>query len=150
MGESPFRRQLLVACALVVLAGILFLLEGSPGEYREPARVAEARPALAALNEAVDTLLARYRIDRGWVKTWRVQTPDRKFLRVERRVFVPPDFISLNFNHDLSRAVQDFGATAVATERTKENIVTIHIKKDRTIIQSISLVTKRDLRKLAG
>jgi len=147
--NRSLRNRLVVAAILAVCAVVLFLIEVMlPHPEEVSTRLAEVRPTLAGVNETVDTLLARYGIEKGWIKTWQVQTPNKRFLRVERRVFVPGDFISVNFNHDLSRTLAAYGATTVVgTERTKENTVTLHIKKDNTIIQSISLVTKRDLQR---
>ena len=93
-----------------------------------------------AVHDVIDSLFARYRIDRGSIKTWRVQTPDRKFARVEQRVPVPPDFISVKFNHDLNQRLAEHGARVIATERTKENLVTMHILQDNVIVRSISFV----------
>jgi hypothetical protein len=140
------RNRVILAAGLAVCAVLLYAADFMFTPESDSSRAVELRPALQEINAVVDTLLLRYHIAKGWVKTWQVQTAQKKFLRVERRVFVPPDFISVNFNHDLARMVADYGATAVATERTKENSVTMHIKKDNSIIQSISFVTKRDLR----
>jgi hypothetical protein len=89
----------------------------------------------------IDTVLARHGIPRSAVRIWRVQAPDRRLLRVERRIAVPPEFVSVRFTHDLSLAVAPFGARAVATERTRENTVTVHIRKDGVVLQSLALVT---------
>lgn len=139
---SGIRTKLLVVLALAIVCVALAILAMefpvSPAEH-----AAEIRDEVADINTVLDTLFARYGIESKAVKTWPVQTPDKKFIRVERRVFVPPDFISLRFNHDLNREVERFGARAVATERTKENTVTMHIKKDGIIIQSITFLVKR-------
>ena len=96
--------------------------------------------ALASINSVVDTLLARFQIDRRSVKSWYVQTPDKRNIRLERRVIVPPDFVSMKFNLDLNRMVSAYGARAVATERTKESTVTMHIIRAKMIVQSIAFV----------
>jgi len=105
----------------------------------------QARPLLSQIGKVVDTLFERYQIDTRWVKSWRVLTPDKKFIREERRVYVPPRFISLDFNHDLSRELAAHNVRVVATERTKESSVSMHIIKDGMVIESITFVLRRDL-----
>ncbi|MFN0159469.1 MAG: hypothetical protein ACKVRP_15515 [Bacteroidota bacterium] len=140
---KPSRTKLILAAALAVVAAVLFLLDATlPASIDQRAEI--VRGQLPDINTAVDTLLARHGIGRERVKTWQVQTPDKKFIRVERRVYVPPEFVSVKFNHDLNRMMRDFGALAVATERTKENTVTMHIKKDERIIESITFVVKNE------
>lgn len=114
-------------------------------EKKSALKEALARPLLQRVNAAVDTLLDRYRIDGRWVKSWSVFTPGRKFIREERRVYVPPRFISLDFNHDLGEALAAYDVRVVATERTRESTVSMHIINDGMIIESIAFVLKRDL-----
>ena len=131
-----------VAAGLGILAGVLLLLDRrSPVPPEERAK--EVRADLRSVNTVVETLLVRSGIDRSQVRSWQVQTPDRKFIRTERRVVVPPDFISVKFNHALNRALEGSGARVVATERTKGNTVTFHIKTGATIIESITFVISR-------
>lgn len=141
---TGIRTKLIVVLTLaIVCVALAFLVGELPVSSAEHA--ADVRDEVADVNAVLDSLFARYHIERKAVKTWHVQTPDKKFIRVERRVIVPPDFISLRFNHDLSRELERFGARAVATERTKENAVTMHIKRDGIIIQSITFLVKRSL-----
>jgi hypothetical protein len=134
--------RLAVAAGLAVVAGVLFLEDHrAPVDAVERAHI--VRGDLRSVNTVVDTVLARYGITPDEVRTWQVQTPDKKFLRTERRVMVPPDFISVKFNHDLNQALDGTGARVVATERTKEKTVTVHIKSGSTIIESITFVVQR-------
>ncbi|MBM2845902.1 MAG: hypothetical protein HW407_1214, partial [Bacteroidetes bacterium] len=52
---------------------------------------------------------------------------------------------SLDFNLDLSRELDRYNARVVATERTKESSVTIHIVVNGKTIESISFITKKEL-----
>ncbi len=143
--EQSIRTRLYLAAGLAVVAAVLFLVDGRrPAQV--DARIQAVKGDLKDVNRIVDTLLARYGIQPDWIRTWQVQSPQRAFFRTERRVYVPPEFISVNFNHDLSSALTPYGARVVATERSKENTVTVHIKQDETIIESIAFVLKRSLR----
>lgn len=134
----------IIAGALAVLATVLFLLHPPAPETPEE-RAREVRSDLGSVNAVVDTLLTRHGIGKEQVRSWQVKTPDRKFIRTERRVLVPPDFISVKFNHALNLALEGTGARVVATERTKEHTATIHIKSGTTIIESITFVVDRKL-----
>jgi hypothetical protein len=135
--------RILLAAGLAVVAVVLFLIrQSAPLPPVERARM--VRGDLPSVNAVVDTVLARHGIGRDQVRSWQVQTPDRKFLRIERRVTVPPEFISVQFNHDLNEALNGTGARVVATERTRENTVTTHIKSGSTIIESVTFVVGRN------
>jgi hypothetical protein len=136
-----------IAALLGVGAAALFVLDSVlPAPQIDPSvRVVPVRPDLRQVNDLVDALFADYGIKRPWIRTWQVHTPDRKFVRIQRRVYVPPEFVSPSFNLELNRRLAEYGARAIATERTKENTVTMHIMKDRTVVESISFVVKRGL-----
>jgi hypothetical protein len=114
-------------------------------EKKSALREAQSHPLSKPIANAIDTLLHRYQIKNRWVKSWNVLTPDRRLIRSERRVYVPPRFISLDFNHDLSRELARFDARVVATERTKESTVSMHVIVEGMIVESIIFVLKRDL-----
>ena len=115
-------------------------------EKKSALKEAQFHPLLKLINTTVDPLLNRYEIENRWVRSWNVLTRDRRFIRSERRVYVPPRFISLDFNHDLSRELARFDARVIATERTKESTVSMHIVVDGMIVESIMFVLKRDLK----
>lgn len=144
---NAIRWRLVVVGMLAVGSLVLFMANRVTEkiEKRSALKEAQARPLLQRVNAAVDTLLDRYRIESKWVKSWSVFTPGRKFIREERRVYVPPRFISVDFNHDLGAALAGDDVRIVATERTKESTVSMHVINDGMIIESISFVLKRDL-----
>jgi hypothetical protein len=124
---------------------VLFMANRITGKIEEKAGAFRSRPVLRTVNEVVDTLLERHRIDLSWMKSWSVFTPDRRFIREERRIQVPARFISLDFNHDLSRKLAQYDLAVVATERTKESAVVMHVIDRGMVIQSLKFVLNRDL-----
>jgi hypothetical protein len=56
-------------------------------------------------------------------------------------VLVPPEFDSIEFNHTLARRMAPAGAKVVATERSKEATVTMHVVVHGATIYSLSMVT---------
>lgn len=135
---------LLASCALVLvllnIASEKIAQRSGRGRSTATQVVSEKDETVAAINSAVDSLLTRYQVDRRAVKSWYVQTPDKKNIRLERRVIVSADFLSMNFNLDLNRMVSAYGASAMATERTKESTVMVHIIRDNMIVQSITFL----------
>ena len=142
----PIRNRALLAAALAVVAAVLFLLgrSATPGDAD---RALMVRNELRPVHILLDSLLREYGVARVNVRSWQVQTPDRRFLRTERRITVPPEFVSVRFNRDLNRALEGTGTRAVATERTRENTVTMHIKDGSTIIESITFVVDRKVKR---
>jgi hypothetical protein len=104
-----------------------------------------SQSARREIDAVIDTLLTKYRIEKEWVKSWQVQTPGKGFVRSERRVLVPPEFVSLSFNLDLNKMLSDYGARAIASERTKESIVTMHVVKEGTVLETLSFVVSNAL-----
>jgi hypothetical protein len=140
--RGPRGKKLTVASltlAAIALAIADFLpagvLSGGSGQHRSAFPSEE--PGIRA---AIDTTLSRFGIDRESVHTWRVQVPGMKSGRVESRVIVPPAFASLAFNHELNNHLAQYGAHVVATERSREQSVTMHIVKDGVTVRSMTFV----------
>jgi hypothetical protein len=98
---------------------------------------AAAHASSTQINADVDALLGQYSIEPKAINSWRVLTPDKKFLRLEQRIVVPHEFASVEFNHKLSQLILPRGARVAATERSKENVVTMHVVNDGVIIRTI-------------
>jgi hypothetical protein len=96
----------------------------------------------AEIGRAVDSTLTQHGIGPSAVRTWQVRTADKRFTRSERRVEVGPDFLTLQFNHDLQRRLEPLGARVVATERARENIVTMYIVVEGQTVSSIQFVVR--------
>lgn len=132
---------------LVVSALVLFMANRVTEkiEQKSSLREVQLRPLLQQVNEVVDTLLDRFQVDRKWVTSWNVFARDKGFIRQERRVYVPSKFVSLDFNHDLARELAPYGVRVIASERTREMSVSMHMIHERMVIESITFVLKRDL-----
>jgi hypothetical protein len=127
-----------VALGLVVLV-LLFLdlLLQSPA----PVRSYPLSSSMAAsVQEAIDTLFDRYGIERSGIKTWRILSAAKKPVRVEQRIPVTKEFPSLVFNFELQRMLQPLGAQVFATERSKDNIVTMHVIHGGLTVRSMAFV----------
>ena len=136
--RRPGRIRLAVVMVLALAAVGLSYLDMHPAVL-----MAEARPQLSAsLNErtqaVVDTMFGRYGISRASVRTWNVLSVEKKPMRVAQQIQVPREFPSLIFNDQLQRLLEPMGARVFATERSKDNIVTMHIVHHGQTIRSLA------------
>ncbi|MER3524319.1 MAG: hypothetical protein C4326_09695 [Ignavibacteria bacterium] len=92
------------------------------------------------IEAVVDRALRAHRIEPRAVKTRRVTVGNQGMVRVERRVAVSTSFNPLALQHDLSSALEPLGASVIATERSIDKSVAMHIKKDGMIIESLAFV----------
>lgn len=141
--ERALRRRMILAALLGAAALILFLVERlvTPVAAGAPAAAIAAGTEQAAFQEAIDTLLIRHGVAPRSVRTWRVLSIDKQPIRLEQRVAVPREFRSLVFNAELTELLGPLGAHVVATERTREQSVTMHIVHQGMTVRSIAFVT---------
>lgn len=135
---AGLRRRALIAASLGVAAFGLFLAEVlMPGSGISVGRAAISSSQEAGIQTVVDTMFARYNIDRSKVRSWRVSTVGKRMARQEERVPVSREFLSLAFNYELKRMLENVGASVVATERSTDNSVTMHIVCNRLTVRSL-------------
>ena len=136
---SPFRVRIILAvvlslCAIALTGGEFLTGHRNPRAGDAPM---DRRRAEAEIAATVDTLVARYGIDPKRIHTWRATAGGQPTGRIEQRILVGSDFVSLKFNHELLNRLASFAARVVATERTKENIVIMHIVREGKTIRSL-------------
>jgi hypothetical protein len=142
--EPGIVQRLKIAGALAGLAILLFATDRflTPVAVVPVLHTEDEKAAGLVIGRTLDTLFARYGIDRSAVSTWQVHAADGKFTRIEQRVFVPPVFLTMQFNHDLAELVAPFDLRVVGTERAKENIVTVHVVHHGLTIRSVTFLVK--------
>ncbi len=137
----------------VLLAGAafgLFLLNraGQKEEILQPREVQKDLSSVAAeMDQQVDTILARFKIEKSWSRKQRVAIPGTGLYRTERRVLIPPDVQPVQMNVAFNRMARKYDGRAIASENIKENLVTIHIELEQYIIQTIILKPVKDLKR---
>ncbi|MDH4070376.1 MAG: hypothetical protein OEV30_08125 [Ignavibacteria bacterium] len=133
--------ELVVRGALVVLLlALSSLLYWDMGSGRPQDRFRPPHETIReAVDAAVDSLLVSYRIDRTGEKKWTVKSKGGTPLRIERRVLIPADLVTLLFNRDLGIAVRRYGGHVVGTERTRESVVVLHVVVGGMTLHTISL-----------
>lgn len=93
------------------------------------------------IHVAVDSMLARSGIKPDAVKKKIITTRDPGIQRTERKLTVAQDLLPVDLNKSLNLMAREYGGRAVGSENLKEGTVTIHIKLDRYVIESITLKT---------
>jgi len=123
----PVTVRLAAALVMTVAAALLLFLDvqSPPATQSRSASISPA--ASGGIQAAVDSMLRRHGISRSAVRTWNVLSLEKKVLRVAQQIEVPRDFPSLVFNDQLQRMLEPVEAHVVATERLKDNSVTMHI-----------------------
>jgi len=134
----------LLSCCAIALLALDVLVPVPP--LGAPAVLKTGLDWREGIGSSVDSLFVLYGIERGNVRTWQVRIPDRPAVRTEQRIAVPRGFVSVRFNHELNRAVRPFWARVVATERIREDIVTMHIVRAGRTVRSMVFVTDPHLR----
>ena len=99
------------------------------------------------IDQQVDTVLVKFRIEKKWCRKKEVVIPGSNQFRIERKVMIPPDIIPVQINRALNLMAQRYGGRAIGSENLKENTVTIHLKLEDYIIETIILKTSRDLKR---
>jgi hypothetical protein len=93
------------------------------------------------IGRTVEKALAERRAETAGSRVWKVRFTGTTFTRTEQRVTVPREFDTIEFNHSLGTRLAPLGAHVVATERTKEATVTIHVVAGGATLYSLSMVT---------
>jgi hypothetical protein len=141
MVDSSVRRRIGVALILGILAVVLVLITSSD----EPPHTGtlSGGPLVASVDSLVDGFLREQGIDRKKERKWSVRNRDGDVIRMERRVLVPPDLITLELNRALDHAVEPLGGHVAGTERTKESIVVLHVVVGGMTVHTLTLEHER-------
>jgi hypothetical protein len=136
--SRPGNIRVAVVIVLALAAVVLYYLDTHPAAF-----MTKERPQLSAsLNDGiqavVDTMFGRYGIARSSVRMWNVLSAEKKPMRVVQQIQVPREFPSLIFNDQLQRLLEPMEARVFATERSRDNIVTMHIVHHGETIRSLA------------
>jgi hypothetical protein len=135
---------------ILVLAGVgIGLFLGNESQPTKPQVQSQQNltSVMKELDQQVDTVFAKFRIEKKWCRRREIAIPGSNLNRVERNVMIPPDIIPVQINRALNLMAQRYGGRAIGSENLKENTVTIHIKLEDYIIETIILKISKDLKR---
>lgn len=101
------------------------------------------------LDHEVDSVLARFKIEKAWVRKSSTPLSNGSFARIVRRVAIPRDVVTVQMNVAFNSMAKKYNGRAVASENLKDNSVTIHIEMQGYIVQTIILKTNPALKRAA-
>jgi hypothetical protein len=144
--KSTFFR-FIIAVVLALAAVGLFIVNHAASVRSGERHQKEITSVTASIDRDVDTILARYEIEKSWMKKRVVDVEGSNVGRIERRILLPPDVQSVQINLSLNAMAKRYRGRAVASENLKENIIAIHIEVDDVVVETIILKPTKDLRR---
>lgn len=147
--------RIFISAGLACVALLLFVVsnrtlttsDGRDGSLPAISKAEVSSAVASTIDNEVDSVLARFKIERMWIRKKNVSMPNSSVNRIERHVMIPPDVIPVQMNYALNIMAQRFNGKAIASENLKENSVTIHIEMQGYIIQTIILKPNASLRR---
>lgn len=150
--HRPSKKRYVLRLTLsIVVSGValaLFLMSRASFMKRHDIALQELSPDIVnSVDCEVDTVLTHFQIERAWIKKKVIFVPNSGLSRVERRVSIPQDILPVQVNVAMNAMAKRHDGRAIASENLKENSVTIHIEMRGQIIQTIILMTNREIRR---
>lgn len=139
--------RILLSVVLATAAVGLFLV--SKSTHQQPAQhlPRDIAATAAEVDREVDSILAHFNIEKGWIHKRQIAVANTDLRRTERRVIIPNEVLPVQVNHVLNMMAKRHDGRAIASENLKENTVTIHIELEGYILQSIILKPTKELTK---
>lgn len=127
--------------------GMFFMSRSTLTKSVEAPKKELSKTVAADIDRDVESVLARFRIEKGWIRKTAIPLPNTTVTRIERRVAIPLDVVPLQMNVALNNMAKQYNGRAVASENLKENSVTIHIEMEGYVVQTIILKTDPGLKR---
>ncbi len=138
----------LLGCAVLGVTVVGLFIFNRMGEINSPQEPDQDFAfSVQAIDKEVDVVLGHFGIEKSWVRRKEIKDSSRHFIRVERRVAIPPHVVPAMMNRELNSLAHRFHGRAVATENLRDNSVTIHIILQQTVIQTVILKINPEIEK---
>lgn len=136
-----------LAISVVLASATVFLFILNREEQAKNSEELQQEFTLSAqtIDREIDGILEHFGIERDWVQKKNINGGDSHFLRIERRVLIPPSVVPALVNREMNILAHRFQGRAVATENLKENTVTIHIVLHQSVIQTVILKVDQNI-----
>jgi len=131
--------RLSTAIVLALAALALFLLHGTQKTGVSFPAEQEARPLMVQVDREIDTILARLKIQKEWIRKSEVAISGTTLTRTERKIMIPPDLLPVQVNLALSTMARKYNGRAIASENSRENSVSIHLEFRGMIMETVIL-----------
>lgn len=143
--ENGIIIRIFVVILLVLVIFFYFLLNDSTDieQTFKQNKTESLKYSLTDVDSAVDKVLSKFRVSKNQMKRNEIRFAETDFVRIEKRINVPNDSLSLLMNLELKQMMDDYGLKVSGTENFKEKITTLYIIDKGTILQSISFKSKK-------
>lgn len=130
---------------LLALALLLhFLLNNNDTKQTiEHKKTESPKYSIADVDSVVDKVLYKFHISKNQIKRNEIRFAEIDFVRIEKRINVMNDSLSLLINLELKQMMDYYGLKVSGTENFKEKITTLYIIDKGTVLQSIGLKSKK-------
>lgn len=145
--KSIFFRFLIISILAASAFGLRLMVD-EPPQTSEQIEQNFSRK-IVEIDREVDSILVRFRIEKNWCRKKLIPITGTNLDRIEKRVLIPPEIMPILINRELNLMAQRYGGRAIGSENSKENSVTIHIKLEGYILETIILKTSKDLQREA-
>jgi hypothetical protein len=138
------RGRFLLAGLLAASAVLLLLLNlaSEKSNQRRRATADRSGAVVTSIDGVVDSLLEEFHVDPRTVRSRPIRSQGKEQIREELHVTVPPGFVSLEFNRTLGRVMEQYGVHVIATERSHEGKVLLHIMFRGVIVRTLVLTSE--------
>ncbi len=99
--------------------------------------------SLTEVDSTVNKVLSKFHISKSHIKQNEIRFAETDFVRIEKRINVINDSLSLLINLELKQMMDNYGLKVSGTENLKEKITTLYIIDKGTILQSIGFKSKK-------
>ncbi|MBI1806311.1 MAG: hypothetical protein HYR76_04575 [Ignavibacteria bacterium] len=145
--DKPVIFRFFTSIALAGLALGLFFMS-RPKQAKLPERLQhDIGEIVTGVDRDVDSVLARFHIEKSWIRKKQVPVPNSTISRTERQVLIPHDVLPVQMTLAFNTMARRFDGRAIASENMKENSITIHIELEGYIVQTIILKPMVELKK---
>lgn len=98
----------------------------------------------AKLGAEIDSVLVKFNIDIKKVRKKAIPIPNTNLNRIERQVSISSEVDPLHINQALNLMAKKYNGRAIGSENLKENTVTVHIKLENYILETIIFKSRTD------
>jgi hypothetical protein len=142
---SVFFRTLIIL-ALIVGAVWIFTTTKADTPVQQTRSEQDIAHIAKDIDREVDSVLMQFKIDKKSIRKKIFKIPETELERTERRVAIPRELDPIAINREINLMAQKFNARAGGSENLKENTVTIHIKLEGYVVETIVLKTSIELK----
>lgn len=142
--ENGIIIRIFVVILLSLTIFFYFLLNNNDIEHTFKHNKTESlKYSLTEVDSTINKVLSKFHISKSHMKRNEIRFAETDFVRIEKRINVINDSLSLLINLELKQMMDNYGLKVSGTENLKEKITTLYIIDNGTILQSIGFKSNK-------